>query len=29
VTLRTRAVPLVDLLRNAIARGSDLMWDRV
>lgn len=28
VTLRTRAVPLVDLLRNAISRGSDLMWDR-
>ena len=28
VTLRTRAVPLVDLLRTAIARGSDLMWDR-
>ena len=28
VTLRTRAVPLVDLLRIAISRGSDLMWDR-
>ena len=28
VTLRTRAVPLVDLLRTAISRGSDLMWDR-
>lgn len=28
VTLRTRAVPLVDLMRTAISRGSDLMWDR-
>ena len=28
VTLRTRAVPLLDLLRTAIPRGSDLMWDR-
>jgi len=28
VTLRTRAVPLLDMMRTAIARGSDLMWER-
>jgi hypothetical protein len=28
IALRTRAVPLLDLMRTAIDRGSDLMWDR-
>jgi len=28
VTLRMRAVPLVDLVETAIARGSNLMWER-
>lgn len=28
VTLRMRAVPLIEMLENAIARGSDLMWER-
>jgi hypothetical protein len=28
ITLRTRAVPLLELMRTAIGRGSDLMWDR-
>lgn len=28
VTLRKRAVPLIDMLETAIARGSDLMWER-
>ena len=28
ITLRTRALPLVDLVRTAIERGSDLMWER-
>lgn len=28
VTLRQRAVPLLDMLRTASARGSDLMWER-
>ena len=28
VRLRTRAVPLIDLLARAIAGGSDLMWER-
>jgi hypothetical protein len=28
ITLRTRAVPLTDMLRTAIARDSDLMWER-
>lgn len=28
ITLRTRAVPLLELMRTAIRRGSDLMWDR-
>ena len=28
VRLRTRAVPLIDLLERAIAGGSDLMWER-
>ena len=28
VTLATRAVPFVAMLRAAIARGSDLVWDR-
>jgi len=23
-----RAVPLVDMIETAIARGSDLMWER-
>jgi hypothetical protein len=28
VTLRTRAVPLLELMRTAIDRKSDLMWER-
>jgi hypothetical protein len=28
VSLRMRAVPLLDMVRTAIARGSDLMWER-
>ena len=28
VTLRMRAVPFIDMIETAIARGSDLMWDR-
>jgi hypothetical protein len=28
VSLRMRAVPFVDMLETAIARGSDLMWER-
>jgi hypothetical protein len=28
ITLAKRAVPLLDMLRTAIARGSDLMWER-
>ena len=28
VTLRKRAVPLLDMMRTAIARDSDLMWER-
>jgi hypothetical protein len=28
VTLRTRAVPFLDLVETAIARGSDLMWEK-
>jgi len=28
VSLRMRAVPLIDMIETAIARGSDLMWDR-
>jgi len=28
VTLRKRAVPLIDMVETAIARGSDLMWER-
>ena len=28
VTLRMRAMPLIDMVENAIARGSDLMWER-
>lgn len=28
VTLRMRAGPLVEMIETAIARGSDLMWDR-
>ncbi len=28
ITLRTRAVPLLDMVRTAIDRGSDLMWER-
>jgi len=27
VTLRMRALPLIDMIETAIARGSDLMWD--
>jgi hypothetical protein len=27
VTLRMRALPLVDMIETAIARGSDLMWE--
>ena len=28
VTLRMRAVPFINMIETAIARGSDLMWDR-
>jgi hypothetical protein len=28
VTLRMRAVPLLDMIQTAIARNSDLMWER-
>jgi hypothetical protein len=28
ITLRKRAVPLLDMIRTAIARNSDLMWER-
>ena len=28
VSLRTRAVPLIDMIETAIARDSDLMWER-
>ncbi len=28
ITLRKRALPLQDMLRTAIARDSDLMWER-
>lgn len=28
VTLRMRALPLIDMLETAIARDSDLMWER-
>lgn len=28
VTLRMRALPLIDMSETAIARGSDLMWER-
>ena len=28
VSLRHRAVPLLDMVQTAISRGSDLMWDR-
>ena len=28
VTLRMRAVPFLDMIETAIARGSDLMWER-
>lgn len=28
VTLHMRAVPLIDMLETAIARDSDLMWER-
>lgn len=28
VTLRMRAAPLLDMVDTAIARGSDLMWER-
>ena len=28
VTLRKRAMPLQDMMRTAIARDSDLMWER-
>jgi hypothetical protein len=28
ITLRKRALPLIDMLRTAIARDSDLMWER-
>jgi len=27
VSLRTRAVPLIDMIETAIARSSDLMWE--
>lgn len=28
VTLRMRAVPLLDMIETAVARKSDLMWER-
>ena len=28
VSLRKRAVPLIEMIEIAIARGSDLMWER-
>ncbi|HEX7374523.1 MAG TPA: DUF1840 domain-containing protein [Steroidobacteraceae bacterium] len=28
VSLRKRAVPLLDMVETAVARGSDLMWER-
>jgi hypothetical protein len=28
VRLRTRAVPLIDLIERAVATGSDLQWER-
>jgi hypothetical protein len=28
VTLHMRALPLIDMVETAIARGSDLMWER-
>lgn len=28
IVLRTRAVPLLDMMRTAIDRGSDLMWEQ-
>lgn len=28
VSLRIRAVPLIDMIETAIARDSDLMWER-
>jgi len=28
VTLRTRALPLIDMIETAIARESDLMWEQ-
>lgn len=28
ISLRTRAVPLLDMIETAIARDSDLMWER-
>jgi hypothetical protein len=28
ISLRTRAVPLVEMIEAAIARDSDLMWER-
>lgn len=28
VTLRMRALPLIDMLETAIARNTDLMWER-
>lgn len=29
VRLKTRAVPLIDMIETAIKRNSDLMWDRL
>lgn len=29
ITLQKRAVPLLDMVRTAIARDSDLMWERL
>lgn len=28
VSLRMRAVPLLDMIRTAVERGADLMWER-
>jgi hypothetical protein len=28
ISLHTRALPVIDMVETALARGSDLMWDR-
>ena len=29
ITLRMRALPLIDILRATVGRDSDLMWERL